>query len=47
MRDIEIDLLIEVLNNCKRKGANFVQLQGTIMCEETGNEIISTTENQI
>ncbi len=47
MKEVDIDKLIQYLENEKKDGATKVQYVGTLMCKETGNTIVLTTEEQI
>ena len=44
--ETNIEYLISLLEEQVKKGFTNVQIKGTLMCEENGNLIILTTENQ-
>ena len=46
MNELNIDKLIKMLKLLKGKKVNSVQLKGTLMAEDYGNFIISSTEKQ-
>lgn len=42
-----IETLIALLEGLKKKGKKNVQIIGTLMCQEDGNNVIASTEKQI